>query len=381
MQRGVQNVSEIAELETRFREHPTDVTLLMRLADSYLVARQFDEAVRAYTGAAALDPDLAAAFYGAGRVMVEKKDYRAAVPLLSAAAGKSRNNVRYWIDLGLAFEKVPQLHNAAACFEAAEALDPARDETKLHLLRIRFKLGFLEQIVSTTEAGNSLSSLIPKYPDVLLTRANALLILGRQDEAKAAIGQALKLFPDSVDVRAAAASHASMAGDLNTAHRLLDEASREAPDNYWVLIGQGTVALQEENLSAAKDRFLHAWKDGEGGWEACLGLASIAYRQSDGASLDKWTEQGCALAPWHPGLLDLRGRLMAGRGDLAKAEECFRQAIKVNPFAQAAHFDLAKLLWSKGLREQAREQLEKVVAIAADNELGRAASAQLQSFR
>ncbi len=70
------------------------------------------------------------------------------------------------------------------------------------------------------------------------------------------------------------------------------------------------------------------------------------------------------LAPDHPGALGLAGNIELALpwGDLDKAEESFRKALKKDPHFTAARLDLARVLVKLGKYDEARKELQRVLS-------------------
>src|SRR5580658_1246323 len=266
-------MTESAELRKGLQSEPPDYARVIALADAYRREGRLNDAAVAYVAAADLNPASAKAFFGAGSAMVELGNDEAAVPLLSAAASKAPKEANYWLAVALALERLRRLPESASAFEAAQALAEEREDIALHLLRVRFKLGLLDRVVAMTAA---MQFMAPRYPEVLLTRANALLMLGRSDEANTAAGQALRNFPNDPGVLSAVAAHASLADHVATARQLLERAVRIAPDHYETMIGFGNLALREHDTQTASMWLRRARERDPARWGACLGLAAIA---------------------------------------------------------------------------------------------------------
>ena len=162
--------------------------------------------------------------------------------------------------------------------------------------------------------------------------ADALVELGRYDEATNAVQQMVDLRPDTGSY--ARASYINeLHGRLPAARELMELALQVAP-------------------TPADAAFAHQH------------LALLAFAAGDRATASSHVEQGLAVAPGYPPLRALRARLIAARGDTTAAIEELRAVVARLPIPEYATA-LGDLLSVTGDRAGAQAQYDLVRASAA----------------
>lgn len=177
-------------------------------------------------------------------------------------------------------------------------------------------------------------------------RADALIELGRYDEAFPAVDERLEARPD-LDSYARGSYAAELRGEVDLARRLMDRAAETSPAGSF---GRRFAQVQQ------------------------IGLA-LRYGQL--AAAERVIEQAAAENPGDPEWVINRGRLAASRGDLEGAAAEYRSAIEDIP--DADHLaELAEIEFALEETEAAADYLERsraaldVLSSVEDNVLERA---------
>jgi tetratricopeptide (TPR) repeat protein len=160
---------------------------------------------------------------------------------------------------------------------------------------------------------------------------DALIELGRYDEAYQAIQRMVDLRPDSGSYARASYTY-ELRGDLDAARELMNAALEAAP-------GPADAAFALEHL------------------------ATFAFDSGDLDRAKSLVDDGLNRLPQHPPLLVVRARIAAARGDVAAAVADYRAVVRRLPIPGYVA-ELGDLLAAGGDRAAAQEQYDLVRATA-----------------
>lgn len=132
--------------------------------------------------------------------------------------------------------------------------------------------------------------------------------------------------------------------------------------NMWVANALHLVNV-ENRAEDARELVTRCLRLDPEAWELWNALGVVHIRRGDGSQAAAAFERAAKLAPWAPEVWMNRGVLAAGR-DLAEAERCYREALKLNPELVPGHHYLGQLLAARGKLGEAAEELE--AALTAD---------------
>ncbi len=177
---------EVDELERRLPAG--DPSPLVELGHAYELAHRFEEALAAYDDAAAKAPSSPAGPRAGGMRAARWGETAVAVPRLEEAIRRGARDAETYHALGLALTHEQELDRAEVAYRAGIAADPGAVENLLGLatLALRRKdfdgaLGAYDEILRRR----------PRFASGHLGRAYCLIQLGRRDQAKAALDDAL----------------------------------------------------------------------------------------------------------------------------------------------------------------------------------------------
>ncbi|XXF81330.1 tetratricopeptide repeat protein [Myxococcaceae bacterium GXIMD 01537] len=195
---------------------------LSELGDAYLALGEPDTALEYYTVALSRDPSLARAHVGRGHVLRARGTLPEAISEYEAALkSRARADVRAFLaDALSAAGRTPE---AARQYE--QALEESRDDARVHA-QLLLDLGR-----DTSHAETLARAEYARRKDVFTegVLAYALVVGGKQEEAQASIGRALRLGTRDARLSYAAGLTASARGDLPAAHGHLTAALRGFP--------------------------------------------------------------------------------------------------------------------------------------------------------
>lgn len=223
-------------------------------------------------------------------------------------------------------------------------LDPTRDKTRWRLVVALIDLG------SYPEAADHLRQMIRKTPDdpkVIAYLARCCNFIGRRDEARQLLDDAVQRFPNNALCLRTRGQLALMEDQKVEAEQWLRRATVAAPEDYqaqWLLF---EALRQQDKMDEAKAQQVRADKLKEQ-------VTRIGELQS----------RTLAEFPLDPALHYEMGQLLTqtGRGEIG--ERWFLSALSLDPNHQASHAALAKFYQNRG--DEARAAFHRQRAEEAD---------------
>jgi tetratricopeptide (TPR) repeat protein len=329
----------VAEFEALAKEDPADSDARTRLVTAYLAVNRISDAERILTAALkkhSLDTD---ALLQRSRIYLRGEKYAEAESDLNQVL-RTRNDAE-------AHELLSKVHQARgeAATRQEELGEALRVDPKFVAARIE-----LAQILVNQDAVSALN-LMDEAPEeqrktrpVIVQRNWALLALGRQEEARQGIDQALA------------------AG--RTPDALLQDAVLKLDRKDY----SGTQASAEEVLRQ------------DPGDERALNVLVKSYAAQN--QMPKGVQKAREYAARQPASAPMQqflGKLLAQNGDLPGARTAFEAAKRGNPVLVSPDLALAELDASDGKREAARKRLSAVVDSHPDNVAGHLFLGQFES--
>jgi putative PEP-CTERM system TPR-repeat lipoprotein len=180
-------------------------------------------------------------------------DIAAAIIDLKNALQKDPKNWPGRILLGQVYLDVPD--PVAAEAEFLHAREDGADSVAIAKPLAEAELLLGRPGAALKEADVSPDSPTEMRASVLAVRAEALMALGRGDEARQALEAAAKLAPQSVDVLQAASRFALAAGDIATARSQLSEAQARAPRDPRLFDLEGAIAFAAEDFGKSIEAY------------------------------------------------------------------------------------------------------------------------------
>lgn len=335
-------------------------TQLVQEGNRYADARQYDQAVDAYRQALKLDPNLAAAYHGLGRVYVNMgRPTDALGPMRSAIRIEPENAIAH-VNLGITLENLRRFEDALTELNEAKRLSPqnATIHNELGNLLNNFLGRTADALVSYQEARR----LDPNDPAIQYNVGLALMLLGKSAEAIAPLQEALRLNPQYRNARYVLSD---TYGRLGRYEEAIDSWTR-----FLELVPNGPEALTKRtwdylyagghDRDAATDarQYLDAHGWGSQVSTFMVIIANLGYRgagmdQEAQAILDEGaTKVNTNVWPY------VIVRYLKGE---ATAEDVMRQAID-NDKRTEGHAYIGLSLRLKGERDEARTHFEWVKA-------------------
>lgn len=379
-----------AQYQRILKDHPGQLRALLELAVLADRAGQHDKAVKLVEQAADANPDALQPAVLLTRYYLARGDADKALAVSQGMAQKHPDE-----PAALAMRAAAQLAtgdtaNAINTYQHLSKLNPKAPGPYILLARAYMKAGDSEY------ARKSVQAALKAKPDF----APALVMLGdlelRQDrisEARAVSAKLQKLYPklpagyrlegdidrNNGDYRAAAAAYnrgyqagpsgalavrlastQKLAGNRDGAvaslrdwlsHRPADVEARLMLAGLYQTLGKVDDSIREyERVKAQKPNSVVAWNN----------LAWL-YLGKDNDKALNYAQKAYDLAPQRPEVADTLGWILVKRGDTGKGLTLIENAAVHAPQAISIHYHLAVALNAAGRKEQARDQLQRIL--------------------
>jgi protein O-GlcNAc transferase len=253
------------------------------------------------------DPGHANALNLLGVIAYQTRHYDVAIALFRDAVAHAPVAAECHANLGLAYQVLGQLEDAAACYEKAVLLQPDIVGVHCELGSVSSALGRPEKAIHHYEVALRLR---PDMPVTYNDLGNALLRLGKTGEAVAGYQRALRLKPDYAE------AHNNLGNALKIMGSL-DEA---------VACYRRALQLQPEYANAHNN----------------LGNALMAQGRLDEAVASYRRALQCK--PESAYALSNLGNALARQGNVDEAVACYRRSLELQPDFAGAHNNLLLLL-------------------------------------
>ncbi|OGV67998.1 MAG: hypothetical protein A3K19_27995 [Lentisphaerae bacterium RIFOXYB12_FULL_65_16] len=318
-------------------------------------------------------PPNAMAHYILGNALMEGGDpgsaigeFRRALAIAPELAGCHNN-------LGSAYLRTGQTALAAEQFRAVLALDPQHIRAHLNLAELASREQRDAEVVAHAEAFFRL------LPDYLLrhsawraaehaARARGMLVtalirLGRWDEARTHLEEALRLQPDDASLHNDLGYVLMRQGQYETAASHCRQACKLAPDNAEGFDNLGRAFFGLAQFDAAANAFRRAHELAPDQLDPIVNLGSTYMEQGKATEALNWYRTALAKAEGDPRLQCLLGTALLRSGDPAQAVEYLRRAVGTDPTLADAHGRLALALDGLGLPEEALAEYRQALAL------------------
>jgi tetratricopeptide (TPR) repeat protein len=257
------------------------------------------------------------------------------ISALQTGLDRVPGNYTAWAELGYAYLTQARLTadpglyaRAEGAFDKALALRPKDNDTALTglaaLAAARHEFAEALELTDRSLAANDFS------PTTYAVRTDALVELGRYDEARVAVQRLLDLQPAGVDSLTRASYALELRGQVEPARLLLEQAAEAASSPADVAFAQ-------------------------------YYLGELAWNGNDLAAADAAYEAGLAADPTFLPLVAGRAKVLAAKGDTAAAASEYRRVVEQLPQPEFL-VAFGELLEATGQRDAAQEQYAVVRA-------------------
>ena len=307
---------------------------------------QLDAAAAEFRQAAQLDPKLAEAFVDLGGVLIEKRDYAAAIPPLKRALELSPNSEGAHRLLGYALLAQGYATDAIPHLEKAQA----DDVLGIALLEAG-KLQEASVVLHKALVKN------PNDPDLLYYYGRVSGLLSKQvfDELEAR-------FPDSARAHEMMAQDYAVLRDVPAAEREFLEALRLRPQTAGLHLELGELYARAQDWNKAEEQFRLETELQPGSAEAHYRLGEALLQLGKSSEARAALVRSDQLRQDMPETLYTLGKAAALEDDNALAQKCWVHVLKLEnntPLAAQAHFGLASIYRKEGKTADADREMEE----------------------
>lgn len=247
----------------------------------------------------------------------------------TAAETGGDHDLQEHLNLGIAFYRSGMMEDAAREFEAARAIDPRQPRANFMLALMAIRSGRLEEAL---QHFSSVAEEARGAYSVQRNRSLTLEMLGRYDEALAA----------------------------------LDAAEAARPEDPDVHLARGILHLKRGDAAAALESFRLYRTAPSLRVPSPLYYAYTVLASAMAGDLDYAVSvgrEGLGQYPDDGSILVNTGGVLERRGEIEAAEALYKRAVGVTPTPPQAHKNLGDQAYARGDLENARAQYEKAVKL------------------
>ena len=330
----------VAEFEKLAKEDPEDRDARTRLVTAYMSVNRVGDAEKVLTAALKKNPRDTDALLQRSRIYLGDGKY--------AEAEADLNQV-------LQFRKDAQAHYLLSKVHQARGEAALRPQDLGEALQVdpRFAAARIDlaQVLIATRGADSALKLLDEAPEeqkrtvpIIVQRNWALLALGRKEEARKGIDQALAIG--------------------RTSDALLQDA---------------VLKLDQKNYSAARASAEEILKGNPGDARALNVLVQTYAAQKQMTAGVQRAKEYAGKQPASAAMQEFLGQLLSENGDRAGARKAFEAAKADNPALTGPDLALAQMDAAEGKRDDARKRLSAIVASHPNEAAGRLLLAQLET--
>ncbi len=338
-------------VEKAVTANPDDAAALVRYLQLLLDDGKTSTALTVARRIGGLKPD-PAVLLGAGRALLDARQYTAASVLLEQAAARTPSgDVR--LNLALA-----TLHSSGAANGLLQ-LDrvPVSERDGDFYLAQAQMLGAAGRSQDAAAAIDQALRAAPTRSDLYQQAAAMLTSNGQAAEALRLLDRA----PPDREIFLAKATTMELAGRAQEADRLVNQGPNRWPEWPAAWVAQGIVLQSRGRFEEARQTLETAFALGAHSAEAWYALADCSLRsvpkRTDAA--DAAIRRALELAPDDPWIQSLAGRVLLGKRQYAAAVERLREALRLRPGLIPALDSLAEAYAALGRKPEAAATREQ----------------------
>ncbi|OJH33642.1 tetratricopeptide repeat protein [Cystobacter ferrugineus] len=346
-----------------------DVEVALLLAEAQAAKKSNAEAIATLQQVVEQQPELAKAQHALGNLYQDEGKADEAVQAYEAALKADPSHIISAVELA----SVELLLRKQAPQKGLEAAERALDE-KLgegmgasELSRARTLKGIaLFQLAKIPEAEQELRIAVEKDPESLLGKRYLGHVLQAQrkfEEALPFFETVAKAAPEDLEATDGYASLLVKLGKMEEAKTLVAEALQRFPDNAHLAYLHGRIEEAYGGTSAAEENYTRALKANAQFTEAQVALGRLQLRmrrlEQAKANFTEAASKAPETAVVHVGL----GELALAEGDTARALEEFERAVGFDAQSAEAHLGLSRMALLAGDLDKARQEIDKAMEL------------------
>jgi tetratricopeptide (TPR) repeat protein len=274
-------------------------------------------------------------------------------PVMANQSPEQDSKIREHIQAGLEARQKNQLEKAAGEFEAITKLAPNFAEAYMNLGLVRHKQGKLEAAIEALQKALQLKRDLKGVDAVL---GVDLLAVGRTSEAVNHLEKAFQADPSNVDINFWLGLAYAENNNLREAVERLEVARKSRPKDTELLYYLGRAY---RNLSSqVYDELLRTGPDSARANQVMAESYALSGKLEDAV---KKYRRVLEINPNLPGIGSALGDLYVDASDYSKAEEVYREELKLSPGNADLSYKYGAVLLKLGRSSEAIPHLEKAV--------------------
>jgi tetratricopeptide (TPR) repeat protein len=258
---------------------------------------------------------------------------------------------------------------AERAFQSVLKLNPRADAARLQLARLQLARG---EAAEALKAAEQVSDDRPDDVDAAVLMSRSLRAQGDLSRAERELAQRISRNPDSAPLHVERGWVALQGNEVPAARKSFEDALRLAPNSYDALVGLVTTDIAQRNTAVARARVAEWQKRAPNDPQVKILAARVALASGDTAEAEQTLRGVVTTDPSQLDAYDLLGRIAVANGQLDRALTDY-QALAERAHAPAGPLTLVGMIHeARGDRDSAKQQYER--ALAVDSNAGVAAN-------
>lgn len=307
---------------------------------------------------AGCDRDTPDKFIASGKSYMDKQDYGAAAIQLKNAVQKAPDSAEARYLLGLALARDDDPVSAEIELQKAAAAGYSPDEVYPVLVHTLLQQG---QYKKALQEATTRSDITTAKAEMLALSGEAQLGLGKPELARSAFDAAIAADANNQTAKLGLAKVATVGGDLNRATQLVDEVLAQAPRSVEALLTKAVLQTAAGKNAEAVTAYEQAIQVQSHLFRAYMSLVPLLIQTQQADSARVKVDALKKFAAQSPGTVYLDALVTYTKGDLPKARELIRAAMKMTTDYIPALLLAGTIEHQSGNYVQADAHLSKVV--------------------
>ena len=317
---------------------------------------QWQQAEQAWRDTIQRNPQDGQAYAHLGLVLAHQNNYEQAVTAYRKAIALKTKLPGLQLDLGLALFKQEKLRDAISPLKIAVAEDPANMQAKILLSMCYFGTAKYAEAVPLLQAAVTAN---PENLQLRTTLAQSCLWSAHYDCTLEQYKRIIALSPESAQADMLAGEAFDGLGDAQGAIKQFEAAAAASPQEPNVHFGLGYLLFKQHQYEAAKTEFGEELKNDPNHAQALAYLGDTLIKLNQDSDALPLVEKAAKLPnPSRVAFVDL-GILYTAQKRNAEAVAALQRAIALDPAQVDAHWRLARLYQSMGMKEEAKIEFDK----------------------
>ncbi len=357
-----------ADFDYALQRDPQNGLALSMLARWHMQRGELTLALELSRQALALEPNVAVVHYNHARILTNTGSYQdgfsaydEAIRLEKNAAARSQYYYNRGVELIEAYDdRLTAIESFTAALES-DPTNPLPYASRAHnYILFSFVDGFLDLAVVDLEQALAID---PEFTYALGEYGNALMQLGRYDEALAALESGIALDPTNADFYVLQGLVYAHQEDATTALGLINQALVLDPQNDQLYFNRAIVHKERGDIRAALDDYTRAIQLNPNNHQALLNRGNLYTEDADYAAAI--ADYSAAIVVWPSFTLayNVRGIAYSRQGNHEAALADFATVIELTPFWSAGHYNAGLEFYALGQYDEAIEAYTRSIEL------------------